>query len=192
MNGQILIRESIGGINVESNLTSRMYEDRVCYLFDEVNKNTANYLFKQFSYLEAKDPSKEITLIINSPGGIISDGLVIYDIMQTIKNDIRTICVGTAASMASVLLAGGTKGKRLIYPHAEVLIHQPLGGMQGQASDLQIQMEHMNNCKNQIIDILSMHTGKTKARIKKDIDRDNWMNAKEAVEYGLVDRIVSE
>lgn len=190
MNENIVISESINGREVNNNLTSRMYEDRVCFLFDEVNRQTANDLFKQLSYLEAKDSTRDITLYINSPGGVISDGLVIYDIMQTIKNDIRTICVGTAASMASVLLAGGTKGKRLIYPHAEVLIHQPLGGMQGQASDLRIAMNHMDNCKNQIIDILAKHTGKTKSSIRKDIDRDNWMTAQDAVNYGIVDEII--
>lgn len=171
---------------------SRILEDRIIMLCDEVNKDTAQLVIAQLLYLESVDPKKDITLYINSPGGSVSDGLAIYDTMNFIKCDVATVCVGHAASMGAFLLSGGTKGKRFALPNAEVMIHQPLGGMQGQAADMKIAMEHMDRTKNTLTKYLAEHTGKDFDTIWKDTDRDNWMSAQEAIEYGLIDEVISK
>lgn len=169
---------------------SRILDDRVIMLGDEVNKDTAQIIVAEMLYLESIAPDKDITLYINSPGGSVSDGLAIYDTMNYIKCDVSTVCIGHAASMGAFLLAGGAKGKRFILPNAEVMIHQPLGGMQGQASDMKIAMDHMTRIKEKLTRYIAQNTGKDYETVLKDTDRDNWMSAEEAVEYGLVDRII--
>lgn len=171
---------------------SRILEDRVIMLCDEVNKDTAQLIIAQLLYLESVDSKKDITLYINSPGGSVSDGLAIYDTMKFIKCDVATICVGHAASMGAFLLSGGTKGKRFALPNAEVMIHQPLGGFQGQATDMQIAMDHMNRTKKTLTKYLAEHTGKDYDTIWADTDRDNWMSAEEAMEYGLIDKVIDK
>lgn len=171
---------------------SRVLNDRIIFLGDEVNKDTAQVIIAELLYLESVDPKKDITIYINSPGGSISDGLAIYDTMNFIKPDVATVCIGSAASMGAFLLSGGAKGKRFILPNAEVMIHQPLGGMRGQATDMQIAMDHMNRTKERITRYLAAHTGKDYDTIWQDTDRDNWMSAEEAVAYGLVDKILEK
>lgn len=171
---------------------SRILEDRVIMLCDEVNKDTAQLIIAQLLYLESVDSKKDITLYINSPGGSVSDGLAIYDTMKFIKCDVATICVGHAASMGAFLLSGGTKGKRFALPNAEVMIHQPLGGFKGQATDMQIAMDHMNRTKEKLTKYLAEHTGKDYDTIWKDTDRDNWMSADEAMTYGLIDKVIDK
>ena len=171
---------------------SRILEDRVIMLCDEVNKDTAQIVIAELLYLASVDPDKDITLYINSPGGSVSDGLAIYDTMNFIKPDVSTVCIGHAASMGAFLLSGGAKGKRFILPNAEVMIHQPLGGMQGQATDMKIAMDHMEKIKNKLTKYLAQHTGKDFDTIWKDTDRDNWMDADEALAYGLVDKIITK
>ena len=161
-------------------------------LCDEVNKDTAQIVIAELLYLASVDPDKDITLYINSPGGSVSDGLAIYDTMNFIKPDVSTVCIGHAASMGAFLLSGGAKGKRFILPNAEVMIHQPLGGMQGQATDMKIAMDHMEKIKNKLTKYLAQHTGKDFDTIWKDTDRDNWMDADEALAYGLVDKIITK
>lgn len=169
---------------------SRLLEDRIIMLCDEVSANTAQMVIAEMLYLEAADSEKDITLYINSPGGSVSDGLAIYDVMNYIKPDVATVCMGHAASMGAFLLAGGKKGKRFILPNGEVMIHQPLGGMQGQASDMKIAMDHMERIKKTLTEYLAQNTGKDYDTVLKDTDRDNWMTAKEALDYGLVDTII--
>ena len=169
---------------------SRILEDRIVMLCDEVNKDTAQIIIAELLYLASVDSEKDITLYINSPGGSVTDGLAIYDTMNFIKPDVSTVCVGHAASMGAFLLSGGAKGKRYCLPNAEVMIHQPLGGAQGQATDMQIAMDHMNKTKDTLTRYLAKHTGKDYDTIWKDTDRDNWMSAKEAKEYGLIDEII--
>lgn len=171
---------------------SRILEDRVIMLCDEVNKDTAQIVIAELLYLASVDAEKDITLYINSPGGSVSDGLAIYDTMNFIKPDVSTVCMGHAASMGAFLLSGGAKGKRFILPNAEVMIHQPLGGMQGQASDMKIAMNHMDKIKEKLTRYLSEHTGQDYDTIWKDTDRDNWMSAEEALAYGLVDKIIGK
>lgn len=169
---------------------SRILEDRIIMLCDEVNKDTAQIVIAELLYLESVDSSKDITLYINSPGGSVSDGLAIYDTMNFIKCDVSTVCIGHAASMGAFLLSGGTKGKRFCLPNAEVMIHQPLGGMQGQASDMEIAMKHMAKTKDTLTKYLAEHTGQPYDKVLADTDRDNWMSADEALAYGLIDKIV--
>ena len=168
---------------------SRLLEDRIIFLNGEIDDATANLVIAQLIYLEGKDPNKDIFLYINSPGGVVSAGLAIYDTMRYIKCDVTTICIGLAASMGAFLLSSGAKGKRYALPNAEVMIHQPLGGAQGQASDIQIQAEHIMRTKAKLNKILSENTGKDLKTIEKDTDRDNYMTAEEAKEYGLIDQI---
>ena len=168
---------------------SRLLNDRIVMLSEEVNDVTASLIVAQFLYLEAQDPDKDIQFYINSPGGSISAGMAIYDTMQFVKCDVSTICVGMAASMGSFLLAGGTKGKRYSLPHSEILIHQPLGGTEGQASDIAIQAAHMAAIKERMNRLLAQNTGQPYEKIVKDTDRDNWMTPEQALEYGLIDRI---
>ena len=168
---------------------SRLLEDRIVFLNGEIDNNVANIIVAQLIYLEGKNPNKDIFLYINSPGGSVSAGMAIYDTMKYIKCDVSTICIGLAASMGAFLLAGGTKGKRFALPNSEIMIHQPLGGAQGQASDIQIQANHIQKIKNNINRILSENTGKPIEIIDKYTDRDNYMSAEEAKEYGVIDEI---
>jgi len=170
---------------------SRILEDRVVMLCDEVNHDTAQIIIAELLYLASVDPDKDITMYINSPGGSVSDGLAIYDTMNFIKPDVSTICMGHAASMGAFLLSGGTKGKRYCLPNAEVMIHQPLGGMQGQASDMEIAMKHMAKTKETLTRYLAEHTGQNYEKVLADTDRDNWLSAEEALEYGLIDKIIT-
>ena len=169
---------------------SRLLNDRIIMLCDEVNDNTASLVVAQLLYLEGQDPDKDISLYINSPGGSISAGMAIYDTMQYIKCDVSTICIGMAASMGSFLLSSGTKGKRFALPNSEILIHQPLGGMQGQASDIKIHADHIIAIREKLNHMLAEQTGKTYEVICHDTDRDNFMTAQEAMEYGLVDKVI--
>ncbi len=169
---------------------SRLLIDRIIFLGQAIDDHVANIVIAQLLFLENQDPGKDIKLYINSPGGSVSAGMAIYDTMKYIKADVSTICIGMAASMAAVLLASGAKGKRLILPNAEVMIHQVMGGMEGQASDIKIHAERILKMKESLNKILSSHTGQDLATIERDTDRDNFMGAKEAVAYGLVDKIV--
>ena len=171
---------------------SRLLNDRIIVLSDEVNDATASLVVAQLLYLEGQDPEKDISLYINSPGGSVTAGFAIYDTMQYIKCDVSTICVGMAASMGAFLLAGGTKGKRKALPNAEILIHQPLGGAQGQATEIEIAARHIIRTKERMNRLLAQNTGKSYEDLVKDTDRDNWMTAQEAVEYGLIDSVVEK
>ncbi len=171
---------------------SRLLKDRIIFLGDEINDDTASLVVAQLLFLESEDPDKDISLYINSPGGVISAGMAIYDTMQYIKPDVSTICVGMAASMAAFLLAAGAKGKRYVLPNAEVMIHQPLGGMQGQAEDLRIHADHIMKIREKLNRILSERTGQPLERVAADTDRDNYLSAQEAVAYGLADKIVEK
>lgn len=170
---------------------SRLLKDRIIILGDEVNHVTANLIVAQLLFLEAEDPDKDIMLYINSPGGSISDGMAIYDTMQYIKPAVSTICMGMAASMGAFLLAGGAKGKRFALPNAEIMIHQPLGGAQGQATDIQIQAEHIIRTKERMNRMMAEFTGQSLETIKNDVERDNWKTAEEAKAYGLIDEVIA-
>ena len=169
---------------------SRLLNDRIIFLSEEVNDTTASLIVAQMLYLEGQDPDKDIQFYINSPGGSVSDGLMIYDTMRLIKPDIQTICMGMAASMGSVLLSAGTKGKRCILPNAEVMIHQPLGGAQGQATEILIAADHIKDTRVRLNQILADNCGKDLETLMKDTDRDHWMTAQEALDYGIVDKIL--
>ena len=178
------------GANERSyDIYSRLLEDRIVFLTGEVNDQSANIVIAQLIYLEGKNPDKDIFLYINSPGGSVSAGMAIYDTMQYIKCDVSTICIGLAASMGAFLLSSGTKGKRFALPNSEIMIHQPLGGAQGQASDIEIQARQIQKIKAKLNKILSDNTGKPLNTIEKDTDRDYYMTAEEAKEYGLIDNI---
>ncbi|KAI4453082.1 atp-dependent clp protease proteolytic subunit [Holotrichia oblita] len=171
---------------------SRLLEDRVVFLNGEVNSQSANLVIAQLIFLEAKDPSKDISLYINSPGGNVSDGFAIYDTMNYIKCDVSTICVGRAASMGAFLLSAGKKGKRFSLPNSEIMIHQPLGGTQGQATDIAIQAEHILKLKKKLAKILSENTGQSVDKVSQDCERDCFMTADEALKYGIIDKIYSK
>ena len=171
---------------------SRLLEDRIVFLNGEVNAQSANLVVAQLIYLEAKDPNKDISLYINSPGGTVTDGFAIYDTMQYIKCDVSTICVGMAASMGAFLLSAGAKGKRYALSNSEIMIHQPLGGTQGQATDIQIQAEHILRLKQRLTKILAENCGKPLNHVAADCERDHYMTATEAKEYGLVDKVFSK
>ena len=171
---------------------SRLLNDRIIFLADEVNDVTASLVVAQMLYLESVDPDKDISFYINSPGGSVSAGLAIYDTMNFIKCDVSTICIGMAASMGAFLLSAGAKGKRLALPHSEIMIHQPLGGARGQATDIEIQAKQILRIKATLNKILSENTGKPLDVIERDTDRDNYMTAEEALAYGLVDKIVAK
>lgn len=173
-------------------LFSRLLEDRIVILNEEVNSASASTVCAQLLYLESVDPNKDISLYINSPGGSVSDGLAILDTMNFIKPDVSTICMGMAASMGAVLLAAGAKGKRFCLPHSEVMIHQPLGGTQGQATDIEIAAKHILRTKETLYDILANATNKTVKEITDACERDNWLTAKEAKNFGLIDEILSK
>lgn len=170
-------------------LYSRLLEDRIIFLSGEIDDAMANTVVAQLIYLEGKDPNKDISLYINSPGGSVTAGMAIYDTMNYIKCDVSTICIGLAASMGAFLLSSGARGKRFALPNSEIMIHQPLGGAQGQASDIKIQAEHILRTKAKMNRILSENTGKDLAVIERDTDRDNYMSAEEARIYGLIDRV---
>jgi ATP-dependent Clp protease, protease subunit len=169
---------------------SRLLSNRIVLLTGEVNDDVADILVAQLFYLESVDREKDIYFYINSPGGVVTAGLAMYDVMQFVSCDVATICLGQAASMGAVLLAAGAKGKRMALPHARIMIHQPLGGAQGQASDVEIQANEMMRIKGLLTDILSRHTGQSPETIRKDTDRDRFLTAADAMEYGLIDRVV--
>ena len=171
---------------------SRLLEDRVIFLTGEINDAVADTVVAQLIFLEAKDPNKDICLYINSPGGSVTAGLAIYDTMNYIKCDVSTICIGLAASMGAFLLSSGAKGKRYALPNSEIMIHQPLGGAQGQASDIKIQAEHILKTKQRLNSILAFNSGKPIEQVEKDTDRDNYLSAQEAKEYGLIDEILTK
>ena len=170
-------------------LYSRLLDDRIIFLSGEIDDALANTVVAQLIYLEGKDSTKDISLYINSPGGSVSAGMAIYDTMNYIKCDVSTICIGMAASMGAFLLSSGAKGKRCALPNSEIMIHQPLGGAHGQASDIQIQAEHILRTKEKLNRILAQNTGKDIATVEKDTDRDHYMSAEEAWEYGIIDRV---
>lgn len=177
------------GVERAYDIYSRLLEDRVVFLGGEVNDASANSIIAQLLYLEGKDPEKDIFLYINSPGGSVTAGMAIYDTMNFIKCDVCTICVGMAASMGAFLLSSGAKGKRYALPHSEVMIHQPLGGARGQATDIKIQADLILRTRDMLNGILAENTGKSVEEIARDTDRDNYMTAKEALDYGLIDKI---
>ncbi len=170
---------------------SRLLKDRIIFLGEEVNETTASLVVAQLLFLESEDPGKDIHLYINSPGGIVSCGLAIYDTMQYIKCDVSTICVGMAASMGAFLLAGGAKGKRLALPNAEIMIHQPSGGAKGQATEIEIAAENIIKTKRKLNEMLAAATGQPVERVAADTERDHYMDAQEALDYGLIDRIIT-
>lgn len=169
---------------------SRLLEDRIIFITGEINDAVANTVVAQLLYLEGKDPEKDICIYINSPGGSVTAGMAIYDTMNYVKCDVSTICVGMAASMGAVLLSSGTKGKRYCLPNSEVMIHQPLGGAQGQATDIEIVAKHISKTKQNLINIIAENSGKDYKQVLADSDRDYYMDAKEAKEYGLVDKVI--
>ncbi len=171
---------------------SRLLNDRIIFLGEEINDVTASLVVAQLLYLEAQDPDKDISLYINSPGGSISSGMAIYDTMNFIKCDVSTICVGMAASMGAFLLSSGAKGKRLALPNSEIMIHQPLGGMQGQATDIKIHADHILRIKDKMNRLLSEQTGQSLETIQNDTERDNFMTAQQALQYGLVDKVLEK
>ena len=171
---------------------SRLLNDRIIVLCDEVNQTTASLVVAQMLFLEGQDSEKDISFYINSPGGSVTDGLAIYDTMQYIKCDVSTICMGMAASMGAFLLAAGAKGKRLALPNSEVMIHQPSGGMQGQATDIKIHADHLVRTRSKLNGILSACTGQPIERIEQDTERDNYMTAEEAKAYGLIDEVITQ
>lgn len=170
---------------------SRLLKDRIIFLGEEVNETTASLVVAQLLFLESEDPGKDIHLYINSPGGMVTAGLAIYDTMQYIKCDVSTICIGMAASMGAFLLAGGTKGKRFALPNSTIMIHQPSGGAQGQATEIQIVADHIAKTKRTLNEILAANTGQPLEVVEKDTDRDNYMSAEEALAYGLIDGVVT-
>ncbi len=171
---------------------SRLLTDRIVFLSDEVNDVTASLVVAQLLFLESQDADKDISFYINSPGGSVSAGLAIYDTMNFIKCDVSTICVGMAASMGAFLLSAGTKGKRFALPNSEIMIHQPLGGYQGQASDIKIHSDHILRTKDKLNRIIAMNTGKPLEVVEKDTDRDNFLTAQQALEYGLIDKVIEK
>lgn len=170
---------------------SRLLEDRIVFISGEIDDATANTVVAELIYLEAKNPDKDICIYINSPGGSVTAGMAIYDTMKYVKCDVSTICVGLAASMGAFLLAAGTKGKRFCLPNSEVMIHQPLGGAQGQASDIEITAKHIINTKKKMTKMLAENSGQPLKKVEKDVDRDYYMSADEAVAYGLVDKVIT-
>ena len=184
-----MVVEQTGRGERSYDIYSRLLNDRIIFLADEVNDQTASLVVAQLLFLEAQDPDKDISLYINSPGGSVSAGMAIYDTMNFIKCDVSTICIGMAASMGAFLLSSGAKGKRIALPNSEIMIHQPLGGMQGQASDIKIHADHILRTKNRLNEILAANTGKPLEIIERDTDRDNFLTAEQAKEYGLIDEV---
>ena len=187
-----MVVEQTGRGERSYDIFSRLLNDRIIFLSDEVNDATASLVVAQMLFLEAQDPTKDISFYINSPGGSVTAGMAIYDTMQYIKCDVSTICIGMAASMGAFLLSAGAKGKRIALPHSEIMIHQPLGGAQGQASDIKIRAELILRTRDMLNRILAENTGKPIEQIEKDTDRDNFMTAEQALEYGIIDRIITK
>lgn len=192
MNTIPVVVEQTGNGERSYDIYSRLLKDRIIFIDQQVDEHLASIVVAQLLFLEAEDPEKDINIYINSPGGMVTAGLAILDTMNYVKPDISTICVGLAASMGAVLLSAGTKGKRYALPNAEIMIHQPLGGAQGQASDIKIQADWMMKTKERLNHILAENTGKDLSIIERDTDRDNFMHADEAVEYGLIDRVLKK
>lgn len=184
-----VIEQSAGGER-SYDIYSRLLKDRIIILGEEITDHTAGLVVAQLLFLEAEDPDKDISIYVNSPGGLVSAGLAIYDTMNYIKCDVSTICTGSAASMGAFLLAAGTKGKRYALPNSEIMIHQPLGGVQGQAEDIKITADHIIKTREKLNKILSKITGQKLSTIAKDTDRDNYMSAEEAKKYGLIDQVI--
>ena len=187
-----MVIDQVGNVERSYDIYSRLLEDRIIFLTGEINDQMANTIVAQLIYLEGKNPDKDIYMYINSPGGSVTAGLAIYDTMQYIKCDVSTFCIGIAASMAAVILSSGAKGKRICLPHSEVMIHQPLGGAQGQATDIEIQSRHIQKTREMLNKILSDNTGKSMEVINKDTERDNFLDAKQALKYGLVDKVLDK
>lgn len=185
-----IVVENTGRYERAYDIYSRLLKDRIIFLGSAIDDYVANLVVAQLLFLEAEDPDKDIQLYINSPGGSVSAGLAIYDTMQYVKCDVATICIGQAASMGAVLLAGGAKGKRFSLPNSRIMIHQPLGGAEGPAKDVEILAKELLRIKNKINEILSYHTGQPIEKIEKDTDRDFFMTAEEALEYGLIDKVI--
>ena len=192
MNTIPVVVEQTGNGERSYDIYSRLLKDRIIFIDQQVDEHLASIVVAQLLFLEAEDPEKDINIYINSPGGMVTAGLAILDTMNYVKPDISTICVGLAASMGAVLLSAGTKGKRYALPNAEIMIHQPLGGAQGQASDIKIQADWMMKTKERLNHILAENTGKDLSIIERDTDRDNFMYADEAVDYGLIDRVLKK
>ena len=187
-----MVVEQTGHGERSFDIYSRLLNDRIIFLADEVNDTTDSLVVAQLLYLEAQDPDKDIDLYINSPGGSISAGMAIYDTMNFIKCDVSTICIGMAASMGAFLLSAGAKGKRIALPNSEIMIHQPLGGMQGQASDIKIHADHIIRIKEKMNRILAENTGKSYEQVCLDTDRDNYLTAQQALEYGIIDKVIDK
>lgn len=187
-----MVVEQSGNVERAYDIYSRLLKDGIIFLGSPIDDNVANVVIAQLLFLEAEDPEKDISLYINSPGGVITSGMAIYDTMKFVKNDIVTICIGQAASMGAILLAGGTAGKRYALPNSKILIHQPLGGYEGQATDFLIHAKEMKKVKENLIEIISHHTGQTKRKVAADIERDYIMNPDESLEYGIVDHVITE
>ena len=187
-----MVIEQRGGVERSYDIYSRLLNDRIIMLHDEVNDVTASLVVAQLLFLEGQDPEKDISLYINSPGGSVTSGMAIYDTMQFIKPDVSTICMGLAASMGAFLLSSGAKGKRFALPHSEIMIHQPLGGAQGQVTDIMIHAEQALKTKQMLNQILAENTGKPLEIIERDTERDNFMSAQQACDYGLIDKVIAK
>jgi ATP-dependent Clp protease protease subunit len=187
-----MVIEQSGHIERAFDIYSRLLKDGIIFLGTAIDDQVANVVIAQLLFLAAEDPEKDISIYINSPGGVVSSGMAIFDTMNFVANDIVTICVGQASSMAALLLAAGTKGKRYALPHARVMIHQPLGGFQGQATDILIHAEEIKKIKESTVTILSERTGQAEKKVAKDIERDYFMNAEEAMNYGIIDTIITD
>ena len=187
-----VVVEQSGNTERAYDIYSRLLKDGIIFLGSEIDDQAANVIIAQLLFLEAEDSEKDISIYINSPGGMVSAGMAIYDTMKFIKNDIVTICMGQASSMAAIILAAGTKGKRYALPNSRVLIHQPLGGFQGQATDILIHAGEIKKIKENIISLLAQHTGKKREEIAKDLERDYYMSAEEALKYGIIDSVIKE
>ena len=191
MNYVPMVVEQSGRGERAYDIYSRLLKDRIIFLGGPIDDNVANVVIAQLLFLESEDPDKDIHLYINSPGGVVTAGLAIYDTMQYIKPDVSTICIGQAASMGSVLLAAGAKGKRYALPYSRIMIHQPLGGVQGQSTDIQIQAREILRIRETLNEILSRHTGQSVKKLTEDTERDNFMSALEAKKYGLIDEVIT-
>ena len=187
-----MVIEQTGNVERAYDIYSRLLKDSVIFLGSPIDDNVANVTIAQLLFLEAEDPEKDVSIYINSPGGIISAGMAIYDTMRFIKNDVVTICIGQAASMAAILLAAGSKGKRFALPNSKVIIHQPLGGFEGQATDILIQAEEMRRVKEKTVEILALHTGQKTEKVAQDIERDYIMSPEEARKYGIIDSVIAD
>jgi len=187
-----IVIEQTGNVERAYDIYSRLLKDGVIFLGSSIDDMTANVVIAQLLFLEAEDSEKDVSIYINSPGGIISSGMAIYDTMRFIKNDVVTICLGQAASMSAILLSAGTKGKRFALPNSKIIIHQPLGGFEGQATDVLIQAEEIRRVKEKTIEILSFHTGQKKEKVAADIERDHIMDPDEALKYGIIDTVITE